>query len=260
MKPPKFRLLATAAVLALATAASAHAAVIAQFKPVTNDVDYSWVQDGTGTGGTFSSVGTNGPAPGCTNCAAVSFSFLDPAAAALAFLPATLQFTGDVAPGTPAEVNGAGVWTQTGLDGSFNFTYYDSTKALGSTQSIGGFTLVNGVTNLLSGVFSGGWIQGSGGSGSTNETTMNGGSATFTSAILGPGHFSPGSEEFALNLLGVSPAFFASHGQSLRSFTANGGGNFSAVGVPEPAAWGLMILGFAGAGAMLRRRRALAAA
>lgn len=32
------------------------------------------------------------------------------------------------------------------------------------------------------------------------------------------------------------------------------------IGVPEPAAWALMIVGFGGAGAMLRRRRTLAAA
>jgi hypothetical protein len=31
-------------------------------------------------------------------------------------------------------------------------------------------------------------------------------------------------------------------------------------GVPEPATWGLMILGFAGLGAMLRRQRAAATA
>jgi hypothetical protein len=34
-------------------------------------------------------------------------------------------------------------------------------------------------------------------------------------------------------------------------FTLNGPG-----GVPEPATWALMIVGFGGAGAMLRRRRA----
>jgi hypothetical protein len=43
----------------------------------------------------------------------------------------------------------------------------------------------------------------------------------------------------------------------------NGGVFFDAISVtgsiPEPATWGLMILGFGGAGAMLRRRRAVAA-
>ncbi|MBS0331733.1 MAG: PEPxxWA-CTERM sorting domain-containing protein [Proteobacteria bacterium] len=33
----------------------------------------------------------------------------------------------------------------------------------------------------------------------------------------------------------------------------------SATGVPEPAAWAMMVAGFVGAGAMLRRRRVLPA-
>jgi len=52
-------------------------------------------------------------------------------------------------------------------------------------------------------------------------------------------------------------------------FIINNGGNYSndsigvnftldSAGVPEPAAWALMILGFGGAGAMLRRRGAIA--
>ncbi|MBI1197704.1 MAG: choice-of-anchor A family protein [Phenylobacterium sp.] len=38
---------------------------------------------------------------------------------------------------------------------------------------------------------------------------------------------------------------------------SNLGGTYTVPGVPEPATWALMILGFGGAGAMLRRRRAL---
>jgi hypothetical protein len=40
----------------------------------------------------------------------------------------------------------------------------------------------------------------------------------------------------------------------------NGSGTFTPVAVPEPATWALMIAGFGGAGAMLRRRRGLATA
>lgn len=67
----------------------------------------------------------------------------------------------------------------------------------------------------------------------------------------------PASEEFAFNLLAVSPNFSAASGQALRSFTANGGGNFSdtITAAPEPATRGLMILGFGGAGVLLRTRR-----
>ncbi len=259
MNVPKFRLISSAAVLALAMTASAHAAVIATFSPITDDSDYSWVRDGSGIGGTLSSVGSNGPSAGCTSCAATWFYFLDPSASSLSPLPATFQLSATTT-GPDAFVNSAGIWNQTGLDGNFSFTYWDSTKAFGSTQTIGGFSLVNGETNLLSGTFTGAWIQGSGGSGATNLTVANGGAATFTSAILP--HFAPGASEFALNLLSVSPQFHAGAGQSLASFDANGGGNFSAItgSIPEPTVWGLMIVGFGGMGLMLRhRRRAMAA-
>ena len=77
--------------------------------------------------------------------------------------------------------------------------------------------------------------------------------------------FAPGAAMFltvlAFNLLGASTGFNAGAGQALDSFNANGGGNFDAITgvVPEPGTWALMILGFGGAGAMLRRRRTTAA-
>ena len=51
-------------------------------------------------------------------------------------------------------------------------------------------------------------------------------------------------------------------GNSLRG-TEGGGGNptpFDTPGVPEPATWAMIIFGFGGVGALMRRRRALAAA
>jgi hypothetical protein len=250
--------LASATALTLAAVSlpvAAGAAVIAQFDPDTNAADYKWVRDAVGTGGEFSSVGTNGPTAGCTTCTATHFSFLDPALSALAFLPATFQIDAVAPDGNPAAVNGVGVWTQTGLDGHFHFTYWNPADAFGSTQTIGGHTLTNGVTNLLSGIFTGAWIQGAGGSGSTNVTIANGGHATFASDLFSVSHVVAGTEEFSLNLLAVSPSFGAPAGKALNSFTANGGGNFSAETVPEPAAWTLMILGFGGIGAILRSRR-----
>jgi hypothetical protein len=240
----------TLAVVSLTT--PAHAAVIAQFDPDTNAADYGWIK--SGSGGEFTSLGTNGPGP-CTTCTATHFSFLDPSLAALAFLPSTFQIDAVAPSGNAASLNSVGVWTQTGLDGNFHFTYYDSSHAVGSTQTFDGHTLINGVTNLLSGVFTNAWIQGAGGSGSTNVTIANGGHLTLASDLLSFNHLDTTTEEFSLNLLDVSPHFGASAGQALNSFTANGGGNFSADFVPEPATWGLMILGFGGMGAVLRSRR-----
>jgi hypothetical protein len=248
---------ATAAAVALALAAigpTASAAVIAQFTPDSRSVDYSWVRDAAGTGGTLSSVGHAGPTAGCTTCVATHFSFLDPALSSLAFVPTTFKIAATVPDATPASVNGAGVWTQTQLSGTFSFTYWDKTKAFGTSQIVGGFALVNGITKMLSGIFTDGWIQGAGGSGSTNEAVINGGSATYTTSLLPPSYFEPGTSEFALNMLGVTPHFSAASGKALNSFRANGGGNFSAT-VPEPAVWGLMVLGFAGVGVVIRRRQ-----
>ena len=43
-------------------------------------------------------------------------------------------------------------------------------------------------------------------------------------------------------------------------YTENSVGALTAVGVPEPASWTLMIVGFGGMGAILRRRRQVQAA
>jgi hypothetical protein len=54
----------------------------------------------------------------------------------------------------------------------------------------------------------------------------------------------------------------AYNGRSLRG-TAGGGGNptpFDVPGIPEPTTWAMMIVGFGGVGALMRRRRALVAA
>lgn len=260
-----FSTAASAAALTLAVVSftgPAQAAVIAQFTPDTAAADYAWVQSASGTGGDFHSIGTNGPTVGCTTCTATHFSFLDPTLTALAFVPATFQMDAVVASGTPAVDNGGGLFTQTGLDGNFHFTYFDHDFAVGSTQVIGGVSLKNGVTNLLSGIFTGAWIQGAGGSGSANLALANGGHAVYASDVLDFGHIVTSSEEFALNLLSVSPSFGAGAGKSLNSFHANGGGNFSAdlIGVPETATWGLMLVGFGGLGAVLRQRRKLALA
>lgn len=248
----KTKLLSAAALaMALSIAAgSSQALVFAQFSPDRGADMYSWVSSGT-AGAFFTTSTAAGTSVGAT---AVHFSFLDPSLdPGLAFIPAAYTFNATVAAGSPAEfAPGPNTWTQTHLSGDFSFIYNGPDRVYGST-------LVTTGSNLLSGSFSNAWIQGNGGSGSTNLSRDNGGLVlTLTSDFEPFLNRAPGSEEFSLNLLGVHPQFGASAGQTLRSFRANGGGNFSfdTTIVPEPATWGLMIVGLGGVGVMLRRRRA----
>jgi hypothetical protein len=247
--------IASATVLAMSLAAAvapAHASVFAQFTPDSNARDFRWVNNvagDNGTGGHFFSISnqTSTVAQGVNT----HFSFLDPALSALAFIPATFTVDATVSSGNPSSTNIAGVSTQTAIDGSFSFTYTGATinNYLGS-----GINLLHN-SNLLSGVFTDAWVQGVGGSGSTNLAIANGGAASFTSQYEQFLNLKPNSEEFALNLLSMSPGFGANAGKALKSFRANGGGNFSFGGTPEPATWGLMIMGFGGIGGLVRRNR-----
>jgi hypothetical protein len=237
---------AALAVSLCAVSLPANAAVIAQFQPLSNANDYKWVKDAAGTGGHFFSVAQSNSS--VAQGVATAFGFLDPSLAVLSLLPATFKIDATVADGNAASFNASsGTFTQAGLNGSFSLTYS------GADTTIAGFHLVNG-ENLLSGTFKDAWIQGSGGSGSTNMTIGNGGSAVFTSAVKNFAGLVAGSEEFALNML-VKPGFHASTGKALDNFQGNGGGNFAAAAVPEPATWGLMILGFGGVGALIRSKR-----
>jgi len=236
---------AVALAISLTVAGASQALVYAQFSPDTSAQTYSWVNSGpgdAGAGGTLSTIGTQ----------AVHFSFIDPSMdPGLMFIPAAFTFSATAPLGSPATfIAGPNVWAQAPLSGDFSFTYTGPTQLFGST-------LVTTGSNLLSGTFSNAWIQGAGGSGSTNLSVSNGG--FFTTLTSDYEDFStriPGSEEFAFNLLGATPQFGAEAGAALRSFTANGGGNFSFDSlVPEPATWAMMIMGFGGIGTLLRRRR-----
>jgi hypothetical protein len=250
---------ATVALGLWAAALPACAAVFADFDPDTNGSDLRWVRDATGTGGALFSIMTNSATS--AQGVATHFSYLDPALSALVFLPATFTLSADVV-ATPAINDGGGMFTQDGVTGSFSFIYS------GPTTVIGGHTLTQGVTNLLSGVFTNAWMQGAGASGSANLSAPTG-SAVYTSDLENLVSIAPGSEAFAFNLLDATPGFTASGcpvsqgvcTKALSSFRANGGGNFSAIPIPEPSAWLLMIAGFGGLGASLRirRRKALAA-
>jgi hypothetical protein len=225
----------------VALAGPARAGVFADFTPDAASADYRWVQSASNTGGHFFTIDTASD----TSAQAVAshFSFLDPALSMLVFLPTKFELDAFVADGTPAQSIFGVLFSQPGLTGSFQFIYN------GPNTVIAGHPLVNGVTNVLSGVFSNGRITGAGHSGSANLALSNGGSLTYTSDL---GSFG-GADEFSFNLLGVTPGFSAGSGKSLNNFIANGGGNFS--DTPEPETWGLMILGFGGLGLMARARR-----
>jgi hypothetical protein len=245
----------SAAVVAVTISAAsmpAHAAVFAQFQPLTNAADYKWVRNGAG--GSFFTITSNSDTS--AQAVNIAFQYLAPAYAAgitptpFAALSATLNVhatAANVAANVATEGD-AGTWTQPGLVGGFEILY------TGPDQTLNGFHLVAG-ENLLSGTFSNAWIQGAGGSGSTNVTIGNGGSASYTSDIVGFANVIAGSQEFAFNLLSTTPSFGAAAGQGLTSFRSNGGGNFAANGIPEPATWALMIMGFGGVGALLRSNR-----
>jgi hypothetical protein len=68
-----------------------------------------------------------------------------------------------------------------------------------------------------------------------------------------------GLDTITFNLAGLSNARLYSTGTYQPPVCTTACGGSQTPGVPEPAAWALMILGFGGAGAMLRRRRAVPA-
>jgi hypothetical protein len=234
---------AAIAVSLVALATPVRAAVFAQFSPNLSDPEYKWVQSVSQTGGHFFTI--NSLADTSAQGVNTHFTFFDPALNLLVFLPTTFTLDALVPSGNPA-VSFAGLVSQGDLGGTFSFIYN------GPNQVIQGHALVNGVTNLLSGVFTGARITGLGHTGSANLSFSGGGSLTYTSDVKS---FGAAENEYSFNLLGAIPNFSASSGKSLNNFAANGGGNFSFQAVPEPLTWGLMIMGFGGIGLTLRARR-----
>ncbi|WP_293372809.1 PEPxxWA-CTERM sorting domain-containing protein [Phenylobacterium sp.] len=241
----KILTMAAAAALSFAALATqAQASTVIATTTTLGGSNFTFTNNGagdTGSGGTLAGSG------------ATDFSFenLGPAYNGVTFVPATFSFTG-TATNSPATFSGSPnqLWTQTGLDGTFSYTFSGTTGTV-----IGGNTLTNG-ENLLSGTFTNAWIQGNGGSGSTNLSISNGGAMSFTSAV-DPALNAAINPEFAYTLLDVTPNFGSTgSGAALLSFTGKGDGEFDInLGVPEPASWSLMILGFGGLGAVIRKRR-----
>lgn len=128
-------------------------------------------------------------------------------------------------------------FTQTGISGYYEFR----------TAAAGGGTL------LLRGDFQNYWITGVVGAGAGNLTELGGsGDVVFSSGLGDLSYIKNGDSSFTFS--GVTPTFGITGG-TLNNFSGAGvTGTFSGT-VPEAGTWALMILGFGGAGAMIRRRR-----
>jgi hypothetical protein len=253
-----------ASIAATATPADAAVVLFASFDTGTSNAsNLDWVKSGN-SGHLFTTATATGTTLGA---AAVKMTFLgDPALPDFDSLKAKLTLNATVT-NTPARFDGS-TYSQTDLDnGTFSFVY------AGPSESLDGFTLVQNVTVLMSGTFNDAWISGAGGVGGLDVTVANGGSATFFSNIYDLSNSVPGSDEFSLHIGAVAPHFGAVNPSTgctatgcthvgntvLNSFRGHAGGDFQFAAVPEPSSWALMIMGFGGAGAMLRRRRQVAA-
>lgn len=95
--------------------------------------------------------------------------------------------------------------------------------------------------------------QGQGGAnGSVQVTAAGVGSPLLTGVSL---PYNPGAVEFSATVTGVNPArVVLSFDNGNPALIASGRASISA-GVPEPATWAMMLVGFAGVGVAMRRRR-----
>jgi hypothetical protein len=229
----------------LSAGAPAYAVTLEPFAAYTmkgTKTTVEWQETGPTNGSIFSTT-AGGATPSTTKF--VTFNFLN-TSKFLSGLKAQLTLGG-----SETGVAATGPDDQSGIGGSFTFTYE------GPTTSFMGRTYTHDVTNLLTGVFSLAHITGAGTSGSFHDSTDIG-SVVYTSDII---DFSKSiGRDFSYSLASISPALGFTPGQSLDTFNAGATGIFSAAFVPEPAVWTMMLIGFGGLGAMMRsRRRALSA-
>lgn len=164
---------------------------------------------------------------------------------------------------TFATLEGSGSQTKTiqwNLSGNFQFLAKFGGVYNGNAYAAG--------ANLLTANFTNGTIGGRGNSGALNgfEDVISGSIVSYTSSVLNPvtlAQFRDNNFSFGLTANpGFSAAGCTTAGvdctTSLADFRSSATGLMAAA-IPEPGTWALMIGGFAGAGAMLRRRRSVAA-
>jgi hypothetical protein len=215
----------------------------ATYRQVGTRTSIEWLRSGPLTGQIFSTL------PGLSSPSAtpVMFNFTD-TSLYLSDLPALLTLTGSVT-GVPATDD----VQQAGISGAFNFLYD------GPTTSFMGRTYTHDVTNLLTGAYTLGRIDGIRASAWFHGSTKIG-TVVFTSDIF-QGLSSSFARNFAFRLTSIAPQLgHASGNRALHTFKADSRGLFSALSVPEPATWAMLISGFSLIGLAARRRRACARA
>lgn len=258
-------------ILAAALFAGPAQAIVTTFASFTNigsSTNLRWVVSDNDAGGNFSRNATfyttqdfGSTEPGTS---LVQFSFLQPQLAPLVFNTlANFTLTGSVT-STIATLQ-SGLLVQNNLTASFSFRSLTPIFIDGTEFAPG--------SNLLSGSFSSGVLAGVRNSNSGGISAADPfASITYTSDFL---TFSPFSsnDSLALSLTSISPRLNALNAaedimltptRAVRSFRAVAQGDFSSdpapEPVPEPATWGMLIVGFGMVGFVARRRKAVAAA
>jgi len=129
-----------------------------------------------------------------------------------------------------------------------------------SSGSVGSLTLKANTSADAFG-FDGDGIDYYGAPGNAMDNTGYGGpNAYFTNLMFNQGGFDIGTVNFITPIASGGSSYFSLEGQiNLSSFSGGGGITPGGGGVPEPATWAMMLVGFAGIGYGLRRRAAKAA-
>ncbi len=261
--------LAAGAMLVVSAPSGAVVTTFATFSAPTTKANFRFVNTGSS-----SSVGratdavlysTSSATATTPGAAVVRFSFLQ-----AEFLPyvtninAAFTYNATIARGTPV-ASSFGALVQQGITGSFSFVTL-------SAITVGGPNFIPHTyaagSNLLSGTFTKSTLVGSGSSASTSSSTASGSTVVFTSDFLD--FANTVNRDRGLTLTSIFPSLSAHSGlnQALSSFRATAGGQFSSdpaplinglAIVPEPATWGMMVVGFGLIGVSTRRRGRVAA-
>lgn len=115
------------------------------------------------------------------------------------------------------------------------------------------FTRVSDMANLLTVSFTGASLFKVGTAGALLDSQPGGGTITYTSDFIDFTDQTAG--DFALGFSGITGTSTVWTANSVGTFASDSSNVGGGGGVPEPASWAMMIVGFGGVGALMRRRR-----